>query len=499
MSIKSKPINRLFSLAILPALAASTLAQAEVENVNKPELTPCYAKGLDDRLLCGSIKQPLSDNPADGEIDIHFAVIPAIKPSKPDEAVLGFAGGPGQASVELAAIFDRNLRFARETRDIVLVDQRGTGKSRLLQCDSDDLTAQFAFNDSMDDFAEADTKACKEKLNIDLSHFTTVAAAKDFEAVRVALGYSGFHLYGVSYGTRIAQEYTRQYPQSVITSTLDGVVPMQQSLTAIGHAIDGSLDALLMQCKENGVCAKQYPNLREQLNNLLIQLEKAPVETEVLHPRTHEKVSLVLTKDKVYGIIRLALYGHTTRVLVPLAISEAAKGNYSVLVGLYSAADIAGALAMGMHSAIVCGEDWPNLNEKSRASDTQSFVGKLMIEGLDISCPIWDVKPVDKSFYEPVKTDIPTLLLSGGLDPATPPSWADMAMVEMSNATHLIAPTATHGVVSQTCAANIVGQFIDQKNLEEVDTSCLEKDIRKQFFMNLNGVAPADAASQNKE
>ena len=120
----------LFKLAALPLMMGlSSSANAEQDNKVKPELTPCYAKGLDDRLLCGSIKQPVSDNPADGEIDIHFAIIPAIKPSKPDEAVLGFAGGPGQSATELAAIFDRNLRFARESRDILLVDQRGTGKS----------------------------------------------------------------------------------------------------------------------------------------------------------------------------------------------------------------------------------------------------------------------------------------------------------------------------------------------------------------------------------
>ena len=155
---------------------------------------------------------------------------------------------------------------------------------------------------------------------------------------------------------------------------------------------------------------------------------------------------------------------------------------------------------MGMHSAIVCSEDWPSLTDASRSDHGEAYLGRMMIEGFDIACPIWDAKPVDKSFYEPVKTDIPTLLLSGGLDPATPASWAEMAMVEMSNAKHLVSESATHGVVSQTCAANIVGKFIDSNGSEELDATCLEKDNRKQFFMNLNGVAlHTDSGSESSE
>lgn len=494
----------LFQLAALPLMMGlSSSAIAEQDSKVKPELTPCYAKGLDDRLLCGSIKQPLSANPADGEIDIHFAVIPAIKPSKPDEAVLGFAGGPGQSAMDLAFIFDKNLRYARESRDILLVDQRGTGKSMQLQCEGSDLVSQFEFNDLTEDlvaYSKEDTQKCKTKLNVDLSHFSTVAAAKDFEAVREALGYKGLHLYGVSYGTRIAQEYTRQFPGSVLTSTLDGVVPMQQSLTAIGKAIDDSMNALLDRCEADANCAANYPHLKANFYKLLDQLDDQAIETTVRHPRTHKKIKLVLTKMKVFSTIRMALYSHTTRALVPLAINEALNGDYSPIVGLLSSTDMMDSMAMGMHSAIVCSEDWPSLTDESRAEHSKAYMGRMMIEGFDIACPIWDAKPVDKSFYEPVKTDIPTLLLSGGLDPATPASWAEMAMVEMSNAKHLVAPTATHGVVSQTCAANIVGKFIDSKGTAELEATCLEKDSRKQFFMNLNGVAlHAQSATESTE
>ncbi|MCQ8877998.1 alpha/beta hydrolase [Pseudoalteromonas shioyasakiensis] len=500
--------NRLIKLAILPFLIANSAILQGQENDNNPvKLTPCYMEGLSDRLMCGSIAQPLSDNPADGEIDIHFAVIPAIKPSNPDEAVLGFAGGPGQGAIDLARVFDHNLRFARETRDIVLVDQRGTGYSNQLQCDSDDLKTQFAFNDAITDLqtmSKQDTEQCKVKLNVDLSHFTTSAAAKDFEAVRVALGYKGFHLYGVSYGTRIAQEYTRQFPASVITSTLDGVVPMQQSLAAIGEAIDASLQALFERCESDAACNEQFPSLQIRFNEFLARLEQQPIEAQVRHPRTYELIPFTVTKMKFYSAIRLALYSHTTRSIVPLVITKAAQGDFSPLAGLMANADLTQSLAMGMHNAIVCSEDWPQLTPQLRTKYSDTYMGKIMIEGLDIVCPILAVKPAEKAFYKPLQSDSPTLLLSGARDPATPPSWAELAMVNMTDATHLVAPTATHGIGSQTCAPKIVAQFIEQKTMQGINTDCINEANDKQFFMNINGVANTHStatatATANKE
>jgi pimeloyl-ACP methyl ester carboxylesterase len=493
-----RKLTKLTLLSMLMMSSGQLFAQNNDQSHG--ELTPCYIDGLADRLMCGSIKRPLSQNSKDGEIDIHFAIIPAIKPSHPDEAVLAFAGGPGQGAIDLAAIFNRNLRYARETRDIVLVDQRGTGYSHQLQCESDDLQTQFAFNDVITDLkvmGAKDTLACKNKLDIDLSHFTTPVAAKDFEAIRKTLGYKGFHLYGVSYGTRIAQEYTRQFPTSVLTSTLDGVVPMQQSLAAIGGAIDDSLEAIFTRCETSKLCNVQYPQLKNQFNTLMAQLAKQPIETTVKHPRTNESIPLVITQIKFFGAIRMALYSHSMRAIVPLAINEATKGNFAPWVGLMSGADMADQLAMGMHNAIVCGEDWPQLNEQTRAKYNKNYMGKMMVEGFDIMCPILNVTPVNKDFYKPLSTHIPTLLLSGGRDPATPSSWAELAMVNMENATHLVSPSATHGLGSQTCAPKIIAKFIAQGNMQDIDTQCINDNNDKQFFLNINGAA--STTTLNKE
>ncbi|KZN52222.1 alpha/beta hydrolase [Pseudoalteromonas luteoviolacea] len=498
MNLFGNQLVKLFGISLTSlAIAYSGISCAQQEVA----LEACYVEGFEDRLMCGSVSQPLSKKSSANNVDIHFAVIPAIKNMHPKEAVLAFAGGPGQSAIEVAAIFARNLKYARESRDIILVDQRGTGKSQLLQCDSGTVEEQFKFNDqalSFVAFTKEETNTCKEQLGIDLSYFTTVAAASDFEAVRLALGYEKLHLYGASYGTRIAQEYLRQYPDSVASATLDGVVPMQQSLVAIGDAIDNALNEVFLDCMAEKSCLSQYPSLADDYQKLLEQLRETPITVNIRHPRTFKEIPLVLTESKLRGAVRMALYGHTTRSLIPLVIDSAVKGNYSPLVGLLGNEQTLGSIAMGMHSAITCGEDWPNLTEADRKQFGQSYFGKMMIESLDTVCPIWDVEPVEHDFYKPVKTDIPILLLSGGLDPATPPSWADLAMVSFSNAKHLVSPSATHGVAAQTCANKIIGQFIDSLTFADLDTDCLDKDNRKQYFMNINGpVAHQETEQQN--
>jgi len=495
--------------ALLPLLVSSALFAAPAEvgvvttNPTKVQLVPCYAKDLPDRLLCGTVQQPLNIKAVkDAEnqtISIHFAIIPAIKPLYPTEAVLAFAGGPGQSAFDAAAVFAQALRYARENRDILLVDQRGTGKSGLLQCDSMDLVSQFAFDESTADIvalAKTDTLACKEKLQVDLSHYTTVAAASDFEAVRQALGYQKLHLYGGSYGTRMAQEYMRQYPAAVVTATLDGVVPFNQSLGALGAASDASVAALYAYCEASETCHQQFPRARQQLQQLIQQLDAAPVSTRVRHPRTFALIDLTLTRAKLQQAIRFALYSNNSRALLPYTIEQALAGDYSPLVGLMLSQDIVQQLSVGVNFAVVCAEDVPFWTAESRAEFAKSYLGRTWMQSAEASCAVWQTPAVDVAYTQPLQTATPVLLLSGGLDPVTPPAWAELAMSQMPNARHLVAPHATHIVASQSCAPKLISQFINQQSAANLDASCLNQELRKPFFTNANGVASLTAEQE---
>ncbi|EIW88445.1 TAP domain-containing protein [Alishewanella agri BL06] len=495
--------------ALLPLLVSSALFAAPAEvgvvttNPTKVQLVPCYAKDLPDRLLCGTVQQPLNIKAVkDAEnqtISIHFAIIPAIKPLYPTEAVLAFAGGPGQSAFDAAAVFAQALRYARENRDILLVDQRGTGKSGLLQCDGMDLVSQFAFDESTADIvalAKTDTLACKEKLQVDLNHYTTVAAASDFEAVRQALGYQKLHLYGGSYGTRMAQEYMRQYPAAVVTATLDGVVPFNQSLGALGAASDASVAALYAYCEASETCHQQFPRARQQLQQLIQQLDAAPVSTRVRHPRTFALIDLTLTRAKLQQAIRFALYSNNSRALLPYTIEQALAGDYSPLVGLMLSQDIVQQLSVGVNFAVVCAEDVPFWTAESRAEFAKSYLGRTWMQSAEASCAVWQTPAVDVAYTQPLQTATPVLLLSGGLDPVTPPAWAELAMSQMPNARHLVAPHATHIVASQSCAPKLISQFINQQSAANLDASCLNQELRKPFFTNANGVASLTAEQE---
>lgn len=486
----------------LPLVAATALLmpaavvaqQAIISPQAAPTLTPCYAKNLSDRMLCGSIRQPLdAASPSQGaSIDIHFAVLPAINPLHPQEAVLAFAGGPGQSAFDAAATFAYALRYARESRDILLIDQRGTGKSGLLHCDGLDLTSQFALDENSLDMVEmtrSETELCRDKLQVDLSHYTTVAAAADFEAVRLALGYQHLHLYGGSYGTRMAQEYMRQYPNAVLTATLDGVVPFNQSFGAMGAASDASLEAVYAYCDASPECQQQFPAARAQLQQLQQTLTQRTISTTVRHPRTFELIELKLTRAKLQQALRFALYRNSTRAMLPLVIDQASKGDYGALIGLMLAQDFASDLSVGVNFAVVCGEDRPFWTAQSQAEFTQSYLGQSWLQGAETSCNVWQVKPVAADYTAPLQTDTPVLLLSGGLDPVTPPGWAELAMAKMRNARHLIAPHATHIVASQTCAPKLISQFINQQSASALDERCLQQELRKAFFTNANGTA----------
>lgn len=502
-TITLKHLSAIWPLVTATALLMPAAASAQITKTPPqaaPELTPCYAKDLSDRMLCGSIRRPLDaaalsqgDN-----IDIHFAVLPAINPLHRQEAVLAFAGGPGQSAFDAAATFAHILRYARESRDILLVDQRGTGKSGLLQCDGRDLTSQFALDENSMDMAamaRQDTRLCRDKLQVDLSHYTTVAAAADFEAVRLALGYQQLHLYGGSYGTRMAQEYMRQYPSAVLTATLDGVVPFNQSFGAMGAASDASLEAVYAYCDASPECRQQFPAARAQLQQLQQTLTKRTISTTVRHPRTFELIELKLTRAKLQQALRFALYSNRYRALIPMVVEQATRGDYSALVGLMLAQDFAADLSVGVNFAVVCGEDRPFWTAQRQAEFAQSYLGQSWLQGAESSCDVWQVKPVAADYTAPLQTDTPVLLLSGGLDPVTPPDWAELAMAKMRNARHLVAPHATHIVASQSCAPKLISQFINQQSAAELDERCLHQELRKAFLTNANGTAMPTATT----
>lgn len=494
--------TRMLSMSALMLAMASTATwardvksqqtQAAADIANNTDT--CYVEGVSDRLNCGFVTVPENPNKPDGkQIQVHYVVLPAVKNVNHEEALLAIAGGPGQSAIDNAAGFDAMLSKVRQQRDILLIDQRGTGRSNLLTCD-EGAQSPLSFDDDNAD-TKAETQKCLAKIDADVTQYGSLNAIKDFEAVRQHLGYKKLHIYGISYGTRMAQLYMRLYPAHLATVTLDGIVPMQQSVLEIGASIDRGFDLLFKDCQETAACHAQFPELKAEFDQVAASLAKAPVMENVYDPVTGEKTMLTMTRGKFYGSIRMALYQANVRALVPHAIHQAAKHNFQPILGLYSLTIDNAGMAMGMHASVVCGEDMHRITPAMREQAQHSFMGRTMLEGLEATCEVWKVPAVDDSFSEPISSDIPTLLLSGEIDPATPPSWGELAMEKLTNAKHFVAPYATHGVAYQSCANNLIADLVRSGSVKDLDGDCLKKDVRRSFYLNASSVEPLNATS----
>ncbi len=480
-------------ILILAALSVVTFSQySKAESAEPVEKThSCYLKGISDRLRCGKLAVPENpDKPNGKKIDIHFTILPAVKNTHPREAMLGIAGGPGQSAIDNAALFNKILSKVRENRDILLIDQRGTGRSNILSCSEEHLSA-LAFNDEDVDTKTETEKCLKQNKGTDITQYGSDIAVTDFEAVREYSGYQKLHLYGVSYGTRMAQLYMRRFPESLATVTLDGVVPMQQSVLAIGDAVERALNLLLRDCRRSANCEQAFANLARELQQVSRRLRQKPYQSTVSDPYTGEPTELLLTDSKFKGSVRLALYSPGTRALLPYAIHQAAKDNYQPILGLYSLTLGSLDIALGMHSCVVCGEDFPRLTDAIYQSAKHGFFGADMLDDLKQGCAIWKMPAVSADFSQPVASDIPTLLLSGELDPATPPAWGDLATEKLTHAVHFVAPYATHGVAAQSCGGDLIADLVKSGSVKELDGKCLDKDVRRSFYLNASGVEAA--------
>ncbi|SDJ50136.1 Pimeloyl-ACP methyl ester carboxylesterase [Ferrimonas sediminum] len=457
-------------------------------------LSPCYLNGLSEQVECGVLSVPEDYNEPDKtRIPIHFARIAAIKSSPGKAPLLVITGGPGQSALDDADLFEQVFARIRQSRDLILIDQRGTGRSNPLLCDEDTSVAPLAQDDSKLDLA-ALIQQCLSQQQADVSQYHSRHALEDFELVRQALGITRWHLYGISYGTRMAQLYMRHHPDALETVTLDGVVPMQQSVLTIGYAVNRALDQLLRECLDSPDCHRSFPSLSADLANVQRRLQAKPVTLSVTDPLSAQPATFVVTRNKFLSALRMALYSPTSRSLIPLVIHAAARNNFQPLLGMQQTESNFG-IAMGMHLSVICQEDWPRVSaqQKQQLKHSSAFAAN-MVDLFQRACPVWGTAEPEAAFSQAIDSDIPTLLLSGEKDPATPPSWGVLAQAGLRNSSHLIAPHATHGVAFQTCAPRLIQQLIETGSPQELDSECLSLDTHRAFYLNANSVeSPREA------
>jgi pimeloyl-ACP methyl ester carboxylesterase len=459
-----RPLRR--SAAVL--LGAAVLLM-QVPAQAAPSLQPCRLPGIDVSALCGAITRPLDPARPDGtRIEVHYAVVPAVARRKRPDPVFFLAGGPGQSAVSLAGSVSRLLARVNNRRDLVFIDQRGTGGSAPLHCDEGDALRPLA---QTVDFEQqrAELQACVERLQAlphgDLRHYATWVAVQDAEAVRQALGAPQVNLVGGSYGTRVALDYLRQFPQSVRRVVLDGVAPPDMTLPrAMGADAQAAFDAMLAACAAEAACAAAYPDLRGDWQRLLAGLPRA---VTVAHPLTGRAETLRLERETLLALTRAPLYAPALAAGLPQAVHEASRGRFEPLFGLAHAmggGTRAQRMAIGMHFSVICAEDGPALAlgglpvDEDRAAD----FGDGMARHYREVCGGWPRAAVPAAFYTLPATPVATLVLSGGADPVTPARHGDRVAAALGpKARHVVVPEAAHGVMSLPCMRDVLFRFID--------------------------------------
>ncbi len=434
--------------------------------------------------------------PGGRQLQLFVARVPAINEhGRPDPLFL-LAGGPGLAATTfytgVAPVFDRIHR----DRDIVLVDQRGTGASHALLCPS-------SADPDAPESAAAITQEARSCLATLASHaavgdYTTSLAVRDLDAVRAALGYATINLYGGSYGTRVAQHYLRRYPEHTRTVILDGVVPPQMTLGA-SMALDAqsALQRIFARCAADVACRGRFGDPDQTFNSLLVSLKSRAVPVAVPDPFTGQTRKLNFDADDLGTVVRLSSYSSEESALLPLVLDEAqAHANFNPLAGLMLQVthSLDNLIAVGMHNSVVCAEDVPQfgIRPEDRAQLAQTYMGTAQLDALQSICALWPHGPVDADFHQPLSSSRPVLLLSGSDDPVTPPAYAEQAARGLSNSLQVVVPGMSHGQITAPCAARLLSRFVELGSTRGLDAevACLKQAVPVAFLTSYTGSPP---------
>jgi pimeloyl-ACP methyl ester carboxylesterase len=442
---------------------------------------------------CGTLHRPEDPaNPDSPVLELRVALVPALSLEPEPDPFVPIAGGPGQSTIEFYAGYSAAFEAVRRSRDILLLDQRGTGESARMQCTEEEgfIGGRFSREQTI-----AATEACLLSLPHDPRFFTTSVAVQDLEALRVALGYSQLNLYGISYGSRVAQHFLRQYPDSTRSVVLDGVAAPQIALgPGIAIEAQNALDAIFDRCTESDECNERFPDMRRQFDELRQRLATEAVTVYLPNPVLGTAEEITFGDAEMAGALRLLSYHPNTVALVPLLIDEAINGNFLPLASQFMmiSEELADALAIGMHNSVICTEDAPYFEGESIARDEleSTYLGPLQMDALEAICSVWPKGVLDAAFKEPVTSNAPVLLLSGEADPITPPAYADLAAVNLGNALLLTGRKQGHGQAGRGCMPGIIGDFVESASIEGLETACLERVFAMPFFIGFSGPSP---------
>ena len=432
------------------------------------------------------------------KISLKVVVLPGARRGENPDPLFYLAGGPGQAAAQMASDIQQSFRPVLADRDIVLVDQRGTGESNSLACEPKEGEPLAADPDAFTRLL----RGCMERFDADLRLYTTPIAMDDLNQVREALGYGRINLYGASYGTRAAIIYVQRHPETVRSVVLDSVAPPDMTFPLyFARDSQRAFEQLTAACAADPGCAQAFPNLAERFEQLLTRLDRKPERVTVTHPRTGKPEQVTFDRLAISAVVFNALYLPETAAMLPFLIHRATEGDYTGLLALSTAG--VGAIegmSMGMRYSVVCAEDAPRVNDETILRETRgTFAGATLAKAFLKPCEFWPRGEIPADYYAPFASEAPTLILSGEFDPVTPPVWGEQIAKQWRNTRHVVVPGIGHGAAMRGCMMRVIRRFLNEANPGGVDPSCAEMLRRQPFFLSYAGPAAPDAAAKQEK
>ncbi len=471
------------ALAALPSLAQST------------ELQPCRLAGVQESLKCGTfVVWENRATRAEGgrKIPLRIVMMPALDSAASPDPIVVLEGGPGQSNVASAAFLTNSP--LRRRRAILLVDARGTGQSRALDCNFSGATG----GGGRTDFLPLDgVRACRDSLAriADLAQYTTPVVVEDLEEVFSALGLARVNLMGFSGGTRLALAFMRRYPTRVRSALLEGPVPLDARipLTFAADAQD-ALDGVLQECLADSACGRRFPKVQAEFDSVVARLDRRPVHLPVRQSAGEAPRTVTVTRSAFAQVIRYMLYQPAATRMIPLVVHRAARGDFALIAERVRTLGIPGGVSYGFYLSNTCAEDvpWFDLDDAvARAADT--YLGDYRVRQQRAACEGWPRGALPERHREPVRSEIPTLVLVGERDPVTPPRWGREVAQHLSLGRVLVVPDGGHsfaGLVGQGCLDRIRLEFIQDAAPAGIDVSCISEVRRPPFLLDWDAAAP---------
>lgn len=448
---------------------------------------------------CGMLSVPeLYSKRFGKKLQLAVLVLKSTSPNKKPDPIIYLQGGPGGAALETVSTWQHSPW--RMERDIILIDQRGTGYSEPdLRCPE-----TYEYFDYL-----SGVEACRDRLAklVDLQAFNSRENAADIDLLRKTLGFKEVNLFGVSYGTRLALTIMRDYPKGIRSVILDSVYPPQVNRLAETDAnFYRLMQKVFEDCRNDNDCYAAYPTLEQDFSAGLQMLNENPAQ--ILSD------SLYLNGDDLLNLFFQSMYDERITPSLPYSISKLGDGDYNsillLLTGIAKPQELENNVSLvgkfiqiiieqlrnqwreveaeGVYYSTECQEDILFHTAKQvnqSVAQLPTFIqdaAQNQAETMFEICKLWRVKKSPILEDQPITSDIPTLVLAGVYDPVTVPAWGELASRTLSKSYFYTFPNAAHGVfASGDCAVNMIGNFVNNPN-EKPDSTCIES-LEMKFYV----------------